>query len=67
MSDFCDVTRSDYLQQHLAEREAVSVHKWHLSEKAGHDVGWEYANWSWVMHGHRARWRTTYQQSGISH
>lgn len=43
-------------QRWLLEQKAVEVHKWYLSEKAGHDVGWQYANWNWVMAGHRARW-----------
>jgi len=56
MSDFCGIERSEYYQQWLAEAAALRDHKWFLSEKAGHDVGHDYAQWNWVMAGHRARW-----------
>jgi len=29
-------------------RGLVDKHKWHLSEKAGHDVGWERAFIDWI-------------------
>ena len=61
MSDYCDPAKSDYS---LHEVGAIMTHKWYLSEQAGYDIGWGYAQWSWVMHGHRSRWRHAYQQSG---
>lgn len=48
--------RSDYYRMHLLERQAIDVHKWLLSEKTGKDVGLSFAQWDWVMGGHRARW-----------
>lgn len=47
---------STYWQHCQREHSAVAEHKWFLSEKAGRDVGWSFANWDWVMAGHRARW-----------
>jgi hypothetical protein len=41
---------------YLAEREEVLRHKWVLSEKTGHDVGFEAALLDWA-HFHRAAWR----------
>jgi hypothetical protein len=28
----------------------ISVHKWYESEKAGHDIGWERATVSYMLH-----------------
>jgi hypothetical protein len=39
-----------------AEREEILKHKWIESQKAGHDVGFEYALTDWVIN-HRAAWR----------
>ncbi len=50
------IERSTYYQHWLVEKAAMETHKWYLSERAGHDVGWEYTTWSWSMHGYRARW-----------
>jgi len=50
------IERSSYYQQWLLERAAMETHKWYLSEEAGHDVGWSYTQWSWIMHGHRSKW-----------
>ncbi|MFZ5500888.1 MAG: DUF4032 domain-containing protein [Candidatus Micrarchaeota archaeon] len=34
----------------------IEKHKYYLSEKMGHDVGWEYAIRDW-MHAHASGWR----------
>jgi hypothetical protein len=36
-------------------REEISLHKWYESERAGHDIGWERAAVSWMMHPHVKR------------
>ena len=54
--------RSALYREFLEEREAIQKHKWIESEKAGHDIGFDRALVSWVVH-HRAGWR----QSRRSH
>jgi hypothetical protein len=49
-------TSSSVYQEFLAEREEILRHKWHLSEAAARDVGFEYALIHWVRH-HRRAWR----------
>ena len=39
-----------------AEARAIEVHKYYLSEQAGHDVGFEYAVVHWRRH-YQSRWR----------
>lgn len=58
------IERSSLYQFHLIEAAAVSVHKWHLSERACRDVGQEYADWNWVMAGHRERWVSGLKERG---
>lgn len=48
--------RSTLYREFLAEREEILRHKWIESEKAGHDIGFEHALISWVVH-HCAQWR----------
>jgi hypothetical protein len=43
-------------REYLAEREAILQHKWFLSERAGHDIGFETALMDWAHH-HHATWR----------
>ena len=43
-------------QEFLKEREEILKHKWIESEKAGHDVGFEWALLDWNFH-HRINWR----------
>ena len=50
------VRSSSLYQEFLAEREEILRHKWHLSEKAGYDVGFERALLDWCRH-HRDAWR----------
>jgi hypothetical protein len=40
----------------LLEREEILKHKWHLSEQAGHDVGFEKGLLDWIVK-HRVAWR----------
>ena len=49
------ITRSSLYQEFLAEREEILRHKWLESEKAGKDIGFEKALFSWVRH-HRSQW-----------
>jgi hypothetical protein len=44
-----------------AEREEILKHKWIESEKAGRDVGFEYALTDWTLK-HRLAWRRHRQQ-----
>ena len=41
---------------YLAERAEIQAHKWNLSEKAGHDTGFEAALMDWAQN-HRTAWR----------
>ena len=49
-------------REFLAEREEILKHKWIESEKAGHDIGFEKALVTWVVH-HRADWHRARRQS----
>jgi hypothetical protein len=50
-------SESSFEQQFTkAELKAISVHKYYLSEKAGHDVGLEFAIAHWLKY-HAAAWR----------
>ena len=44
-----------------AQEEEVRKHKWIESEKAGHDVGFEWALTDWLVR-HRAHWLKRRQQ-----
>jgi len=43
-------------KEFLREREEILKHKWLESEKAGKDVGFEWALLDWCFH-HRTNWR----------
>ena len=52
-----DLRKSSSLyREFLAEREEILKHKWIESEKAGCDVGFEYALTDWIIN-HRSRWK----------
>jgi hypothetical protein len=52
-----DVFKNSALyKEFLNEREEILKHKWYLSQKAGHDVGFEKALLDWIVN-HRAQWR----------
>jgi hypothetical protein len=57
------LARSSLYREVVAEREEVLRHKWFESEKMGHDIGFEKARISWMVH-HRAQWRKELQQRG---
>lgn len=63
MTDVCSLSgifpieKSEYYAFYLKEKEEILKHKWVLSEKAGCDVGYDYAQWDWIMRGYRASWR----------
>lgn len=48
-------------QEFLAEREEILKHKWIESEKAGRDVGFEWALTDWIIK-HRPKWRKWREQ-----
>jgi hypothetical protein len=50
------VKNSTLYKEFLAEREEILRHKWIESEKAGHDIGFEYALLDWIIK-HRSAWR----------
>jgi hypothetical protein len=54
------ISKTLLYQHFLAEREEILRHKWLESEKAGRDVGFEFALTNWVVH-HRANWRKSRQ------
>ena len=48
--------RSYHYQLHLLQRDEILKHKWIESEKAGYDVGFEWALIDWMIK-HRHGWR----------
>ncbi len=53
---------SSLYREFQAEREEILKHKWLESEKAGYDIGFEWALTDWIMK-HRSRWRKSRQLS----
>jgi hypothetical protein len=51
-------------REFLAEREEILRHKWIESEKAGFDVGFEFALIDWNLK-HRSAWRRFRQSSDL--
>jgi len=47
--------RSSLYREIMAEQKKIEEHKWLLSEKAGKDIGYEKALFSWVRF-YRTRW-----------
>ncbi|HMO52494.1 MAG TPA: DUF4032 domain-containing protein [Kiritimatiellia bacterium] len=43
-------------------KQDILLHKWYESERAGHDVGWERASTSWMIH-HRRRFDASHRPS----
>jgi hypothetical protein len=54
--DVASKSGSGAYADYVAEREEVLRHKWHMSEKAGRDVGFEAALLDWAEH-HHGVWR----------
>jgi hypothetical protein len=50
------VRNSSLYSEFMAERSAILLHKWIESEKAGADVGFEYALVDWIVK-YRSAWR----------
>jgi hypothetical protein len=48
---------SSLYSEHLARKEEVNKHKWYESERAGRDVGIDYAFFDWLLK-HSNQWRT---------
>jgi len=48
------------------EREAIDLHKWYASEKAGYDIGFERALLDWVRHYRRSWIKSQEEFSSIS-
>lgn len=46
---------SDLYKRFLNEREEILKNKWYMSEREGHDVGFERALIDWVTY-HRNKW-----------
>ncbi len=55
---------SSLYREFQAEREEILKHKWLESEKAGYDLGFEWALTDWIMK-HRAKWRKS-RQTGLA-
>ena len=59
----CDIlTESLIYQRFVAEREEILRHKWIESEKAGFDIGYERAWFSWVIR-YQAGWRKSWRSA----
>lgn len=57
LSSFDAITKNSKLyKEFLAEREEILKNKWYMSERAGHDVGFERALLDWTMH-FRNNWK----------
>src|SRR5216110_1882725 len=50
------VKNSNLYREFQAEREEILKHKWIESEKAGYDIGFEWALTDWILK-HRSKWR----------
>lgn len=56
-SGVCIPWRRDKMRRDSQQQlKQIEEHKYHMSQKAGHDVGWEVAATEWVEH-HAAAWR----------
>ncbi len=51
-----DFRNTDLYREYILEREEILRHKWHLSEQAGYDVGFEKGLLDWIVK-HRSEWR----------
>jgi hypothetical protein len=50
-----EIKNTNLYKKFLEQREEILKHKWIESEKAGKDVGFEWALLDWVIY-HRDRW-----------
>lgn len=60
-----DIQRSLIYREFQAEREEILKHKWLESEKAGRDVGFEWALTDWTVR-HRSNWLKTRRSAAAS-
>lgn len=58
------IERSNLYTAWLYERAEIDRHKWHLSEKAGCDVGWAVARWDWDVR-YRQAWISGMRERGV--
>lgn len=58
------IERSNLYLMWLAQREQINAHKWVMSERAGFDVGWDAARFSWEMN-HRQAWVVGMRAKGL--
>ena len=49
------VSRSALVREAAAAKNEILRHKWFESERAGHDIGFDYALVDWMLH-HRSGW-----------
>lgn len=56
------IDKSVVFRQWKREAAEIALHKWYMSERAGQDVGWEFASWDWHRR-YRADWLKA-QESG---
>jgi len=56
-TELCSLSSTKVYKHFLLMREEVLKHKWCESEKAGRDVGFEYALVDWMMY-YKARWNS---------
>lgn len=56
-TDCCTLSATAVYKHFMKVREEVLKHKWCESEKAGKDVGFEFALIDWVVH-HKYKWDT---------
>lgn len=56
MSDVAfKVENSEFYRIYIMEQKEIEKHKWVLSERAGREIPWNEARWSWDML-HRKEW-----------
>lgn len=65
LSGMFPVERSSYYQLMLIESGHIAKNQWYLGEKMGHAVDWNYAQWNWIMAGHRQRWMAAVNSGNI--
>ena len=58
--------RTNLYAEFQKEREEILKHKWLLSERAGHDIGFEAALTDWLMN-HRSQWRKARRRHLFAH